>query len=586
MAESSPKKPGRWSGIVSVAVALFVAALVLGRVAVDGVQPYGTDGAQYIEHVARLQALEYWRSFDGMNLWRLLVEADGSFPATLHFMTLPVGAALGHSARIAAATAVVWLLLLAWSVAWFARLLSGREELGRAAWVAVLLVPAFHGMATRYYYDLPMVALLWLGASCLLASLRGRWGALLAVGAGLSFLLACLVKWSALPYTGIVGLSVLLLRPPSDLPVSVARRLSSLLLAGVPIVVGVCAYLHGVDGVSSFAHQAHISLPDAQTVMLEQEGDSAGLLFFLGQVPGRLAELTGSDLLFYPLRLFTSVLSPLLGLVTVWLSWRWWRGGRPGGPALLVLLGAWAAFHLLGMSVMDDRFLVVAVPAILLLAVLGWGSLPRPVATRSAILVVSLGVLLALDFHVLQGGFWTAELPLLQGERSGGGPQSTRTFVRGVGSTGSKDLRGWARHDEVVTRGTASDRRALRQEVWEILVRCRVECVGGGRQNGALDARGDEDWWFYRGQLSSLTEADSWTVTFAPACTGSEGPPFEGCDPDYLVLSAEGTWSGLRDCVDPRDWTLAVEVPDPSGGPSVSLWHKAGSPACLSEHPE
>ena len=58
MVESSPKEPGRWSRIVAAAVTLFVTALVLGRVAVDGVQPYGTDGAHYIEHVARLQALE------------------------------------------------------------------------------------------------------------------------------------------------------------------------------------------------------------------------------------------------------------------------------------------------------------------------------------------------------------------------------------------------------------------------------------------------------------------------------------------------------------------------------------------------
>jgi len=35
---------------------------------------------------------------------------------------------------------------------------------------ATLLVPAAHGFATRYYYDLPMIALLWLGVACVLAA--------------------------------------------------------------------------------------------------------------------------------------------------------------------------------------------------------------------------------------------------------------------------------------------------------------------------------------------------------------------------------------------------------------------------------
>ena len=77
----SPGKPkGRawlpylWSLLVGVAVV----TAVLWRLAGQGLQSYGSDGAQFIEHTARLRLLKMWQQLGDGSAWRFLFDADAA----------------------------------------------------------------------------------------------------------------------------------------------------------------------------------------------------------------------------------------------------------------------------------------------------------------------------------------------------------------------------------------------------------------------------------------------------------------------------------------------------------------------------
>lgn len=589
MTESVGRRSSVWSKWVALAVALAVSALVLGRVAVDGVQPYGTDGAHYIEHVARLAALDHWRASEQSNLWASLLAADGSFPATLHYLTLPLGALFGHGTGVAAASGLLWLLLLAAAVGWLGRRLSGRGEVGWAAFTACLLVPAFHGMATRYYYDLPMIALLWCGVALLVEAQRPRRTGI-ALAAGLCFLLACLVKWAAIPYGLFLGLAALLLAPSGDRSGLLHRLVAGLAAVGVP-ALGVTLYFQGVEGVSSFGHQAHITLPAAQAVGATGPVEGSGLGLLLSQVPGQLAGHSLASLAFYPLRLVFSVLSLPLAAVLAMLCWSWWRSGRPGLIGLAGALGAWTMFHLGVVPILDDRFLTVVVPVFVLVGSLGWGSLPRSTSTRLGVVVLALGLVIAVDFHVSQGNPLAWAVELIEEDDVPPG-RSTQTVARGLGASGSKEQRGWARHDEVAVVSVHADRRGLRGEAWRRVRGCKIDWIGGAVEWGAIDLRGDKDWWEYRSRLSELTETPSWQTSFSSGPSLGSAPcaelPFGGWahqKPGYVLLPGDEPWRGLADCAGPAGWVLDQLIEDPAGGPGVQLWRQDDLPACPDSSP-
>ena len=94
-----------------------VAALVGWRISASGVQQYGSDGAQYIEHFDRLRVLAMLRDGGSLNPLRVLVDADGSYPPLLHLVTVAAGAVVGHGTGAAAALSIGWLLLLGGAVA-------------------------------------------------------------------------------------------------------------------------------------------------------------------------------------------------------------------------------------------------------------------------------------------------------------------------------------------------------------------------------------------------------------------------------------------------------------------------------------
>jgi len=572
--ESSSMQQGgsrlRWSAL---AFALSIGGIVVLRIVSEGVPPYGTDGAQYIEHIARLTALDHWRAWEGSNLWAALVAADGSFPATLHFLTLPFGALFGHSAETATFTGLFWLGLLAAAVGSVTRQLSGRAELGWLALAACFMVPAFSGMATRYYYDLPMLAMLWTGVALVVrAQAPGR--APLGVAAGVCFLLACLIKWAAIPYGLLLGFGALLLSPVGATPTHRHRGLLALGLV-VPVAVGLSLYFGAVQGISSFQHQAHITVPAAQLQTGQQGPPASGIKLLLSELPARLGAHSPASLAFYPLRLVTSLLSLPLAVLLGFLSWRWWRGSRKGALGLGAMLVGWVVFHLGVVPVLDDRFLIPLVPAFVVVAALGFGELSSPLRGRLALIGGALGLLTALDVHLIHDSPLAFPVEVISSQDGPGG-SSPHTVLRGLSSGGSYQARGWARADEVGVVGRRSDRRGLREAVWSVLRAEQTGVVGGAVAFGAFDERGDRFWWEYRSQLAALTSgggATSFSGASLPCGEADQGG-WDNGSPSLLVLPAGQPWGGLSACVSPSDWQEARRVEDPDGGAAVSLWRR------------
>jgi len=554
-----------WAALGAVVGVIVLVAL---RLAVDGVQPYGTDGAQYIEHTARLETLRLWQEHGDVGLWARLVATDGSFPAGLHLATLPLAAVFGHSATAMSATGIVWLLMLLGAVAACgAVLVPEHRALGAAAAAAgTALIPAIHGSAGRYYYDLPMIALLW----CVVAVLwtgRDRRPLIAGLVAGVLGFAACVVKWAAMPYGLVLVAAMFLGRGErTDRQRHLLRGVAVGLAIAIPAWL-VVRYLGDVVGTSSFGHQAHITVPEAEGT--EVERGAMDVLF--ATLPARLKAMGLGDVLFHPLRAVFSVFSPLLFAAAVGLAARGLRH-RPSAllPLVLVVLGH-LSFVTLFLPVLDDRFLLPTVPAVVLAATVGWVSLAEERRRRVGLAVLGVGALVAVDLHFAPPTFATYPVELLSA-RPGNSPW---TRARGLGAASSVELRGWARHDEA-----APARQGLRDAVWSVIEACgRGVCVAAERSEGAIDRFGDQEWVRFRGMLEHRRSGtETFVITTCP--TRNDRLPQE-CTADLALEPLGGDGSPKAPgCVDQGVWELHTTVADPDGGVGVGVWRKRGAPVC------
>jgi hypothetical protein len=570
--DDQPTRRAPW--LVAGLVATCTVAIVWIRLAVDGVQPYGTDGAEYIEHLARLRLVEQWRWLEGLNLWRLLVEADGAFPAGLHLLTLPIGWIFGHQAGPAAATGALWLLLLAFAVGVVAARLDGRPEAGAVALTALLLVPALHGMATRYYYDLPMTALLW-GSAAVILRTRDRSPLRGGLAAGLLLFAACVVKWTAIPL-GVIVTSAALAVPLADGPRLREDWRRRLLMAGavaLPPALLVWAYMAGVDGTSSFGHQAHITMAEAGAEGVEGTAAPASRAEAWRIVLEHRAGTFGwVDLAFYPTRLVTSILSPLLALVAAVMGLVWLRRGARGWLLVLGVPLATLAFLWIFVPPLDDRFLVPAVPALAVGAALGWSRLGPRGRRGWAIAALAVGLLVTLDLHFAPQSALTRPIDVL--EHPDG--QDEATVARGLGAASSVEARGWVRADEQTPA-----RAAFRERLYERVAACRVSCLGVGWRSGTMHPLGDTTFWKYRSVLDALRGSGTELVVI-PHCPELVGDPsWIECSPDVVVHPMEhGARPWLHRCLDPEAWELVEVVEDPGAGPDATVWQRVGSELC------
>jgi len=528
-------------------VAAGILVVLISRISRSLVQPYGVDGAEYIEHLSRLEVLGAFRELlRSRDVLAFLREADNAFPPLLHILTLPFGAVLGHRAEDALFVGPLWLVVLAVSTALFAGHLAGSSRAAAAAGSATLLVPALHGFSTRYYYDLPMTALLWLGLAVLVLG-RGRREGLAGVLGGLILFSAALIKWQALPVVATMLIALALVpnagrgsaegqSPP------LSRRLFLPGLAGVVCLLACLVYL-GIIG----SHNSLVAM--LRDVAAPAAADVSG-----GVEPGLSLGLIVPDalrLMFYPLRLVSSVFSPLLALFVVPLLVIWLRAGGADRALLALLALGQVVFLLFIAPPLDDRFLVPLVPVVVLGAVLGWEQLTarRRQAVAAAVLIGGMAV--ALDFHTgfTLPGSSTARVLIVAKDRPG-------VSFRGLGASDSVEQRGWARLDN-----QEDSRFRAREQLWSSLVRCDVQTVRVAPEDPMIGDSGDLFWFHYRSTYAALEEEPPTLSITMDAQPAAYGPPIcRESLPGQTELAVSGVPHGSRPlmppCTDPVGWKL------------------------------
>ena len=569
---------------IGCASTLFTVAVVVARIARDHVQMYGCDAAPYIEHVARLNTLRAWREGSVWSPWEMFVSMDGAFPPLMHLLSLPLGALAGHQAWVVLFSGVVWLLLLAAAVGLVATALSGERLAGLAAFVGVLFLPAAHGFATRYYYDLPMTALIWVCAAAML-----RWSddrpMQAAIISGLALAAACLVKWSALPF----GLPILCgaavsLRADSR-RCGLRARLSTRLpiaAAAVVIVAVVCGlflWCSGADNsyktmqAESFAAgEPAAPLPEVLEAMIPDP-----VAFVAREAIAGLQRWDGEALRFYAMRAVTSLYSPILSALLVLLCFVWLWRDRRGAPLLVVGLLGNALFLLLVVRMLDDRFLLVMAPLPIVVAALAWQRSAVIVRRVVAALVLVVGPAVALDFHFGLSAPWNESVEILPPTPEG----QPAVTLRGLGLASSVAQLGWARGDE-----QGHSQRSYREALWTSLSRCRFGQMGGFDGRPILGGCGDRFWWDYRGDLDRLNGVGPGRLSFIGGGVWSLQDAGYGTrgshGPDLLLLGTDpaGVSEGLPDGLDPLDWVALGEVSDTEGSSVTALWARHDADPC------
>ena len=472
-----------WMLIAPLLAAIAAVGLVGARIQAQPIQPYGSNGAAWIEHAVRLQVRDAVTCCGGSPL-RILRRADDaaiSHPPGLHLLTSLVGEVTGHRAEAVLWTGPCWLLLLAFGVAACARRISGRGDVAAFAAVGTLAVPALQGAATRYHYDVPMSALLWLSTAALLLARdrRGRSRArALAVGSGGLLFAAALVKWTALPFGLVMLTAAMAAEPPAEGPSGV-RRLRLLLLSGA--VAGLLTIAWVLVAPTSFS--------------------SAWLATSFGEPWTTSARLEAGRLVWYPLALGRSVFSwtgaLLIGLgLVVWLA----RGARSWRFVAGIVVGQWA-FCVVVVGPLDERFLLTLIPALVLGAGLGWSSLAVGWRRGAAAVAAALALAICVDFHF--GGI-------------------------GLGPEGSFEQRGWARGEAV-----EDPQLELREALWASLAHCI------DRQLGLVEGvseRGDVWWLRYRSELAGAWgQPGADPIVVRPAGRRWRLDPDAVDDPNWLI---------------------------------------------------
>jgi len=582
-------------GGLALGTVVSISVLVVRRILAGGVQQYGCDGAPYIEHVARLQVVQVVRDGSWLTPFRTLVDADGAFPPGMHLATLPVGAIFGHGSDVALLTGPFWLVVLALAVGVVTFLVaqgrgqgpqdSRRESLaGLAAFCLVPLFPAVHGFATRYYYDLPMTALIWLSVATLLA-LRPRRPFVAGLLAGLVLALASLVKWSALPF----GLTILVgaaycgrSTDASDdgvlAPVFETTRRTAALVLAVAVATGLSlAYLAASGSSNSYRQMSWETfegvepgpgLPPALAGILPEFLNSLAM-----QTVAGWTRLELSDLAFYPSRLAFSALSPGLAIVCLLAIGFWWARDRRGWPLLAAVLLGHGLLLVLVIPRLDDRFLLPGLP--LLALVLGCAWSRSHIVLRWLLLpaVVGLGLAVAWDFHEGIPSSWTEPRLVLDGR----GDVRPSTMARGWGAASSVQRLGWVRHDE-----EGSARTAFRDGLWDELSRCRSGRLAELDERPMLGGCGNRFWWEYRGDLDQL-QGGAGRLPFVSGYVWQIPPGGGGTSsaPDLLVVGQEpeGGWR-LPAGLEPGAWELWKQVADPEGGAGAALWTQLDRQPC------
>ena len=481
--------------------AIFVApaTLVLLRIHQEPVQPYGWDGAWYIEHVARLEMLELLLPESRVALGEILPHLEGYFPPFQHLVTLAIGSVTGHAAPDVLWQGLIWLTLLAGGVGGAGFLLTGDRRAGWAAAASVLLIPIFPALAARYYGDLPMTSMLWLAVLPALAWGERRPLKAAAVLIPLAFA-ACLVKWTALVFgPPMIAGALMCARRLDGVPLraAIGRRLGTAALGVLGLGLLVRLYLAGAGDSSSLSTSL-----DQMWVNLGRDSSGGGALNAVSSLWRYFADRGGAvevgsagKLAWYGLSLATTVFSLSCLPALIWGLGAWAARSRRGLPlATLTLLGQ-GGFVALVLPLVDERFMMSAVPALGLLAALGWATLGARGRLTLGLLAVLPALLVSAEFHHRVPRIPTASIPLWT-------PASSRlppVHLRGAGLAKSVQHRGWSpRADQPPVRQEARDL------LWSIIEACEPRAVMLDPADVTAAPLGEWNWLFYRSHLEHL----------------------------------------------------------------------------------
>jgi len=526
-----PTAPGslrRWWALpAAVLGAQF--ALLGRRAARNPLDVYGDQGAEYIEHFERLRVTQILSEGHGP-WWQRFAGADGAYPPGLHAATLPLQGVVGLPAESLWMAAWPWLVLLVAAVGALGWRFGG-ERAGVAAATATAALPVFGAVAGRYYYDLPMVALLFASTAALAWAPAGRRGAGLGGLAGLLAFGAAVVKWTALPFGGLMLAGAWMGRRSAAAALAVAL--------GLAIPSG------------AFLAQSSRSWSEMMFTLAEEGGSTGdrvgsaldrilsakppGQRASEGLVPASLVGRAG----WYAGRLPSRTLSWPVAVLLVLGVGLWGRRRAPGAWVVGAVVAGHSAVVLLLVPPLDDRFLLTLPPALALAGALGWATLRGRRAALWAVAAVAVGLGVAADFH-------------------GGGDASWWSL------NSSWEQRGWARAGDV-----RPSRRAFREALWAAAGPAHPDVIAV-LGVGVVDPTGEEEWWRYRALRAEVEGARERGTPLNVV------HPCEGATPlaaDVVVGPA------TRVALDPRPWCPVqgefgepIRVADPDGGIGALVW--------------
>lgn len=576
MASPAPQPESRTFWRAPLASFLAVAAIVWARVLAEPITPYGSNGSEFIEHAHRVTVVARIRGWlfegDPHRFHHLVDELDQAFPPLLHLLSAPLTLLFDGAVEPVVLASVLWVGVLALGVGATARGLGGGPVAVSAAMTAAIWLPGVHGPATRYYYDLPMAALCFVttGALTLLWTER-PWRAGV-VGGALGFL-ACILKWTALPFLAFMFAGLALTKPP---PLRHRLEALGLTTAALGGAVGVFLALAGSE--NSLLATTRESATEAVT------GDQFGLVrAATGLLPALFTPdpLRATRLDQNTLGLVFSVFSPVLALATAVLLGVWLLRSRRGLAFVLATAGGQFAFLVLWVRPIDERFHLVLAPALGLGAAFGWETLKPHVRRWLGPALLGVAALVALDFHhappTALTQLWT-DSPRW-GVAFDRFPPPVRP--RGLGATTSAQGRGWVRRDEAWPfRGPLRD--ALIAEIRA----CRPSQIAAESSGPWLHEDGSHDWiaWELARDWVRESSLRPPAIIALPvdAGPGRDDPvrceEAEPLEEGVVVLAAArvgGPPSPPR-CPSEAAWRHLATVDDPEGGSGVALWSPFG----------
>jgi hypothetical protein len=265
-------------------------------------------------------------------------------------------------------------------------------------------------------------------------------------------------------------------------------------------------------------------------------------------------------LAWYAVQSITSVLSPLFAVPVLALA----TLGAIRHPRLLALaglvIGGQFIFLVLWIPVLDDRFLLSSLPALVLLAGLGFAGVSPRWRPLVAGLTVLCGLWVASEFHLsfppLPSAGWEAS--------PGQSWQGPPLRGHGIALGDSFERRGWSR-----SSSTPDNRGEVRETVWAELASCRPTVVLIPEASPEAAPAGEVYWLDYRSMLASIRDREL-LVDFAERCE-------EPGDSDLALLAApkEGD---PQACV-PGDWVEVARV-SASEAWDVTLWRPGELGSC------